>query len=70
MSDLSQTMQAFMGGAFVNYFNRFGPQWRVFVQAEGEQRTAAENVGQFYVRNSKGEMAPLRADQPAPDQGA
>jgi HAE1 family hydrophobic/amphiphilic exporter-1 len=60
-SDLYQTLQAFMGGAFVNYFNRFGRQWRVFIQAEGEQRTRAENVGQFYVRNSKGEMVPLSA---------
>ncbi|MBS1859289.1 MAG: efflux RND transporter permease subunit, partial [Acidobacteria bacterium] len=61
MSDLYQTVQAFMGGAFVNYFNRFGRQWRVFVEAEGEQRTRAENVGQFYVRNNKGAMVPLSA---------
>jgi HAE1 family hydrophobic/amphiphilic exporter-1 len=60
-SDLYQTLQTFMGGAFVNYFNRFGRQWRVFVQAEGEQRTRAENVGQFYVRNEKGGMVPLSA---------
>jgi HAE1 family hydrophobic/amphiphilic exporter-1 len=61
MSDLYQTLQAFMGGAFVNYFNRFGRQWRVFIEAEGEQRTRAENVGQFYVRNNKGDMVPLSA---------
>ncbi len=61
LSDLYQTLQAFMGGAFVNYFNRFGRQWRVFIRAEGEQRTRAENVGQFYVRNNKGEMVPLSA---------
>jgi HAE1 family hydrophobic/amphiphilic exporter-1 len=50
-----------MGGAFVNYFNRFGRQWRVFIEAEGEQRTRAEDVGQFYVRNNKGDMVPLSA---------
>jgi len=61
LSDLYQTLQAFMGGAFVNYFNRFGRQWRVFVEAEGEQRTQAENVGQFYIRNNKGDMVPLSA---------
>jgi multidrug efflux pump len=54
-----QTLQAFMGGYFINYFNRFGRQWQVFVQAEGDFRTKAENLGQFYVRNSKGEMFPL-----------
>ncbi|MFN7995471.1 MAG: multidrug efflux RND transporter permease subunit [Bryobacteraceae bacterium] len=59
LSDLYQTLQAFMGGSFVNYFNRFGRQWRVFIQAEGEQRTRAENVSQFYVRNRAGEMVPL-----------
>ena len=61
LSDLYQTLQAFMGGAFVNYFNRFGRQWRVFIEAEGEQRTRAENVSQFYIKNSRGEMLPLSA---------
>src|SRR5260370_28534369 len=54
-------MQTFMGGLFVNYFNQFGRQWQVYVEAEGEYRTKAENVGQFYVRNAKGEMVPLSA---------
>jgi HAE1 family hydrophobic/amphiphilic exporter-1 len=61
LSDLYQTLQAFMGGAFVNYFNRFGRQWRVFIEAEGEQRTRAENVSQFYIKNSRGDMLPLSA---------
>src|SRR5262249_52850374 len=56
-----RTIQAFMGGLFVNYFNRFGRQWQVYVEAEGEYRTKSENVGQFYVRNSSGEMVPLSA---------
>ena len=37
-----QTLQAFLGGAFVNYFNQFGRVWQVYVQAEGEFRTQAE----------------------------
>jgi hydrophobic/amphiphilic exporter-1 (mainly G- bacteria), HAE1 family len=61
LGDLYQTLQAFMGGQFVNYFNRFGRQWRVYIQAEGEQRTRAENVSQFYVRNNSGSMVPLSA---------
>src|SRR5437016_5241725 len=59
LNDVYRTIQAFMGGLFVNYFNRFGRQWQVYIEAEGEYRTKAENVGQFYVRNNKGEMVPL-----------
>jgi HAE1 family hydrophobic/amphiphilic exporter-1 len=61
LKDVYQTMQTFMGGYFINYFNRFGRQWQVYVQAEGEYRNNAENVGQFYVRNSVGESVPLSA---------
>ena len=61
LNDVYRTIQAFMGGLFVNYFNRFGRQWQVYIEAEGDYRTRAENVGQFYVRNSGGEMVPLSA---------
>jgi HAE1 family hydrophobic/amphiphilic exporter-1 len=61
LNDVYRTIQAFMGGLFVNYFNRFGRQWQVYIEAEGDYRTKAENVGQFYVRNSGGEMVPLSA---------
>lgn len=61
LSDVYKTLQAFMGGAFINYFNRFGRQWQVYVQAEGDYRTRAENLGQFYVRNNSGGMVPLSA---------
>src|SRR6266576_3861603 len=54
-----QALQAFLGGAFVNYFNQYGRVWQVYVQAEGEFRTQAENVGQFYVRNAAGQAVPL-----------
>jgi len=59
LGDVYQTLQTFMGGSFVNYFNRFGRQWRVFVQAEGEQRTRADSMEAFYVRNPRGGMVPL-----------
>jgi HAE1 family hydrophobic/amphiphilic exporter-1 len=61
VNDVYRTIQAFMGGLFVNYFNRFGRQWQVYVEAEGDYRTKSENVGQFYVRNAAGEMVPLSA---------
>jgi HAE1 family hydrophobic/amphiphilic exporter-1 len=61
LGDVYQTMQTFLGGLFVNQFNRFGRQWRVFVQAEGADRTAPEQIGQFYVKNGAGERVPLSA---------
>jgi hydrophobic/amphiphilic exporter-1 (mainly G- bacteria), HAE1 family len=61
INDVYKTIQAFMGGLFVNYFNRFGRQWQVYVEAENEYRTKSENVGQFFVRNNTGDMVPLSA---------
>jgi HAE1 family hydrophobic/amphiphilic exporter-1 len=61
INDVYRTIQTFMGGLFVNYFNRFGRQWQVYLEAEGDYRTRPENVGQFYVRNSDGESVPLSA---------
>jgi HAE1 family hydrophobic/amphiphilic exporter-1 len=61
ISDVYKTLQSFMGGFFINYFNRFGRQWQVYIEAEGEYRTRAENVGQFYVRNNNGDNVPLSA---------
>ena len=55
------TLQAFLGGTMVNYFNRFGLQWQVYVQAAGEFRDVIEKAGQFYVRNSEGKSVPLSA---------
>jgi HAE1 family hydrophobic/amphiphilic exporter-1 len=59
LPDVYHTIQAFMGGYFINYFNRFGRQWQVYIEAESEDRASADNVGRFYVRNNKGESVPL-----------
>jgi HAE1 family hydrophobic/amphiphilic exporter-1 len=48
-----------MGGTYVNDFNRFGRQWKVFLQAEPEYRRRAEDIGAFQVRNAEGDMVPL-----------
>jgi HAE1 family hydrophobic/amphiphilic exporter-1 len=61
LADVYKTLQTFMGGLLVNYFNRFGRQWQVYVQAEGDYRTQAENLGQFYVTNDSGQPVPLGA---------
>ena len=61
LSDVYATMQAFMGGYLVNYFNRFGRQWQTYVEAEGDYRTNIENIGQFYVTSANGSRVPLSA---------
>lgn len=59
LSDAYQTVQTFFGGYFVNYFNRFGLQWQVYIQAEGEYRTDIENLGLFYVTNTENQPVPV-----------
>ncbi len=59
LGDVYQTLQAFLGGLFVNQFNRFGRQWRVFLQAEGAERVSPAAIERFYVRNNEGTMVPL-----------
>jgi len=61
LGQVYQTLQTFMGGFFVNYFNRFGRTWQVYIEAEGDYRTDAKNVGQFFVRNANGDAVSLDA---------
>src|SRR5467141_1248861 len=61
INDVYRTIQAFMGGLFINYFNDFGRTWQVYVEAEAPYRSNMENLGQFYVRNSRGDRVPLSA---------
>ncbi|MGD0673927.1 MAG: multidrug efflux RND transporter permease subunit [Polyangiaceae bacterium] len=59
VTEIYNALQTFLGGSYVNDFTRFGRQWRVFLQAEPSYRTSADDIGQFYVRNGRGEMVPL-----------
>ncbi len=59
IGDVYQTLQTFMGGTMVNYFNRFGLQWQTYVQADGPFRDVVHKLGQFYVRNLRGDPVPL-----------
>jgi HAE1 family hydrophobic/amphiphilic exporter-1 len=61
LSDVYTTLQAFLGGSLVNYFNRFGRQWQTYVEAEGASRTNIDNIGQFYVTAANGNRVPLSA---------
>jgi hydrophobe/amphiphile efflux-1 (HAE1) family protein len=59
LSDLFGTLQVFLGGYYVNDFNRFGRVFRVQVQAEAAARAAPEDVTRLYARSAAGEMVPL-----------
>ncbi len=59
LTDVYKTIQAYMGGYFINYFNRFGRQWQVYIEAEAEDRARMESLGQFYVLNNHGDNVPL-----------
>jgi hydrophobe/amphiphile efflux-1 (HAE1) family protein len=61
VSDVYRSVQAFMGGLFINYFNDFGRTWQVYVEAEAPYRSDLSNLSQFYVRNNAGQMVPLTA---------
>jgi HAE1 family hydrophobic/amphiphilic exporter-1 len=55
------TLQTFLGGSLINYFNRFGRQWQVYIQAEGQYRRSIDQLRQFYVRNASDSAVPLSA---------
>ena len=59
IDDVYSTLRAFMGSLFVNYFNRFGRAWQVYIAAEDGYRSQAKDVMNFFVRNKEGEMLPL-----------
>jgi len=59
LSELNQSLGTYLGGAYVNDFNRFGRLYKVYIQAEPEYRDSTEDLKQFYVRSSNGPMVPL-----------
>ncbi|MDH5311903.1 MAG: efflux RND transporter permease subunit, partial [Gammaproteobacteria bacterium] len=59
LADVNTSIGAFLGGAYVNDFNRFGRLYKVYVQAEPEYRGNENGIRSFYVRNGEGAMVPL-----------
>ncbi len=59
LADVNTSVGAFLGGAYVNDFNRFGRLYKVYVQAEPEYRASVDGIRMFYVRNNEGETVPL-----------
>jgi hydrophobe/amphiphile efflux-1 (HAE1) family protein len=54
-----ETLQTFMGGLYINDFDRFGRLFRVYAQAEGDLRAKPEDISRLWVRSERGEMVPL-----------
>ena len=61
VNDVFTTLQAYLGSIYVNDFNKFGRVYRVYIQAKDHYRADREDITEFYVRSSKGEMIPLSA---------
>jgi len=59
LSEVFDTLQAYLGSAYVNDFNKFGRTWQVMAQADHQFRTRPDDIRNLDVRNSKGEMVPL-----------
>ena len=61
LSDLYTTVGAFLGGSYVNDFNRFGRLYKAYIQAENEYRIDEKKINMFFVKNKEGKMVPLNS---------
>ena len=61
ISDIFTSLQATLGGFFINNFNLYGRTWQVIVQAESENRRDIPALWKIYVRNADGTMVPLQS---------
>jgi hydrophobe/amphiphile efflux-1 (HAE1) family protein len=61
MSDVFTALQATLGGIYVNNFNLYGRTWQVNVQGEASDRGDISDIWRIYVRNSTGQMVPIRS---------
>jgi hydrophobe/amphiphile efflux-1 (HAE1) family protein len=59
LNDLYTTVGAFMGGAYVNDFTRFGRLYKTYIQAEPEYRVDEAQLNNFFIKNKVGKMVPL-----------
>ncbi|MDX2452715.1 multidrug efflux RND transporter permease subunit [Desulfosarcina sp.] len=61
LNDIYTTVGAFLGGSYVNDFNRFGRLYKAYIQAEPEYRISEDRINLFFVKNSNGDRVPLSA---------
>jgi HAE1 family hydrophobic/amphiphilic exporter-1 len=61
LNDIYTTVGAFLGGSYVNDFNRFGRLYRAYIQAEPKYRQNENQINLFFVKNREGKSVPLAA---------
>ena len=59
LTELFDTLQTYLGSAYVNDFNMFGRTWQVIAQADGPYRDSVEDIANLRTRNVNGEMVPI-----------
>jgi hydrophobic/amphiphilic exporter-1 (mainly G- bacteria), HAE1 family len=59
IDQVNSTISFLLGGSFVNNFNQFGRQYKTYVMADAGYRMRTQDLQQFYVRNTRGEMVPV-----------
>lgn len=59
LNDVFSTLQTYLGSVYVNDFEKFGKNYRVFLQADQNYRANKNSISKYFVKNSKGEMIPL-----------
>ncbi|MCD9032155.1 multidrug efflux RND transporter permease subunit [Luteimonas sp. Y-2-2-4F] len=59
LTELFDTLQTYLGSAYVNDFNQFGRTWQVIAQADGRFRDSVEDIANLRTRNERGEMVPI-----------
>ncbi|MDB6043238.1 MAG: transporter [Gammaproteobacteria bacterium] len=61
LSNVFDTLQAYLGSVYINDFNRFGRTFRVYAQAEARYRSTPEDIADLKTRNLRGDMVPMGA---------
>ena len=61
LNSIFQSLQASLGGYYINDINLFGRTWQVQVQAEAQDRASIDDMYRINVRSNEGKMIPLRS---------
>ncbi len=59
LTQVTDTLQAYMGSVYVNDFDFNNRSYRVYVQADSRFRSQSKDIGQYYVRSDTGKMIQL-----------
>jgi multidrug efflux pump len=59
LTDLFETLQVYLGSAYINDFSRFGRTYQVIAQADAGYRERTEQIGELRTRNAAGQLVPI-----------